>query len=131
VEYAFAPVPGKGGLAKTTLGVNDWIWAFKTKSDHRLQDQAFLSFVLSDRWQKDFFDQYKLLPITYGASKQIAKSNPNLKPFLNSLPTDTFYPVNQKAWAQVNAKIKQIIGTAVSDDPKPVLDQLQQVAESG
>jgi multiple sugar transport system substrate-binding protein len=129
VKYAFAPIPGQRGLAKTTLGVNDWIWAFKTKSNHRLQDQAFLSFVLSDKWQKDFFDQYKLLPITNGASKQVAKSNPNLKPFLNSLPTDTFYPVNLKAWAQVNAKIKQIIGTAVSDDPKSVLDQLQQVAE--
>jgi multiple sugar transport system substrate-binding protein len=129
VKYAFAPVPGKHGLAKTTLGVNDWIWAFKTKADHRLQDEAFLDFVLSDQWQKDFFNQYKLLPITHGASKQVAKSNPNLKPFLDSLPTDTFYPVNKKAWAQVNAKIKQIIGTAVSDNPKPVLDQLQKVAQ--
>jgi multiple sugar transport system substrate-binding protein len=129
VKYAFAPVPGRRGLAKTTLGVNDWIWAFKTKSDHRLQDEALLDFVLSDKWQKDFFDQYKLLPITHGASKQVAKSNPNLKPFLDSLPTDTFYPVNKKAWAQVNAKIKQIIGTAVSDNPKPVLDELQKVAE--
>jgi multiple sugar transport system substrate-binding protein len=131
VKYAFAPIPGRRGLAKTTLGVNDWIWAFKTKSDHRQQDQAFLSFVLSDKWQKDFFNQYKLLPITHGASKQVAKANPSLKPFLNSLPTDTFYPVNKKAWAQVNAKIKQIIGTAVSDNPKPVLDQLQQVAQQG
>jgi multiple sugar transport system substrate-binding protein len=129
VKYAFAPVPGKRGLAKTTLGVNDWIWAFKTKADHRLQDEAFLDFVLSDKWQKDFFNQYKLLPITHGASKQVAKSNPNLRPFLDSLPTDTFYPVNKKAWAQVNAKIKQIIGTAVSGNPKPVLDQLQKVAQ--
>jgi multiple sugar transport system substrate-binding protein len=129
VKYAFAPIPGRRGLAKTTLGVNDWIWAFKTKSDHRQQDQAFLSFVLSDKWQKDFFNQYKLLPITHGASKQVAKANPSLKPFLNSLPTDTFYPVNKKAWAQVNAKIKQIIGTAVSSNPKPVLDQLQKVAQ--
>ena len=118
VKYAFAPVPGKRGLAKTTLGVNDWIWAFKTKADHRLQDEAFLDFVLSDKWQKDFFNQYKLLPITHGASKQVAKSNPNLKPFLDSLPTDTFYPVNKKAWAQVNAKIKQIIGTAVSNSKR-------------
>jgi hypothetical protein len=37
--------------------------------------------------------------------------------------------VNQKAWAAVNAKVKQIIGTAVSSNPKPVLDQLQQVAK--
>jgi multiple sugar transport system substrate-binding protein len=129
VKYAFAPVSGRRGLAKTTLGVNDWIWAFKTKADHRLQDGAFLNFVLSDKWQKDFFNQYKLLPITHGASVQVAKSNPNLKPFLDSLPTDTFYPVNKKAWAQVNAKIKQIIGTAVSSNPKPVLDQLQKVAQ--
>jgi multiple sugar transport system substrate-binding protein len=129
VKYAFAPVPGRRGLAKTTLGVNDWIWAFKTKSDHRQQDAAFLNFVLSDKWQKDFFNQYKLLPITHGASTQVAKANPSLKPFLNSLPTDTFYPVNKKAWAQVNAKIKQIIGTAVASNPKPVLDQLQKVAQ--
>jgi multiple sugar transport system substrate-binding protein len=129
VKYAFAPVPGRTGLAKTTLGVNDWIWAFKTKSNHQLQDAAFLNYVLSDKWQKDFFNQYKLLPITHGASKQVAKANPNLKPFLDSLPTDTFYPVNKKAWAQVNAKIKQIIGTAVSDNPKSVLDELQKVAQ--
>jgi multiple sugar transport system substrate-binding protein len=129
VKYVFAPIPGRRGLAKTTLGVNDWIWAFKTKSDHQQQDKAFLDFVLSDKWQKDFFDQYKLLPITKGASKQIASANPALKPFLLSLPTDTFYPVNQKAWAAVNAKVKQIIGTAVSSNPKPVLDQLQQVAK--
>lgn len=129
VKYAFAPVSGKNGLAKTTLGVNDWVWAFKTKSDHRLQDEAFLDFVLSNAWQEDFFKQYKLLPITQGASKQVAKANPNLKPFLDSLPTDTFYPVNLKAWAQVNAKIKQIIGTAVSGNPKSVLDQLQKVAQ--
>jgi multiple sugar transport system substrate-binding protein len=129
VKYAFAPVPGKTGLARTTLGVNDWIWAFKTKSDHRAQDEAFLDFVLSDQWQEDFFKQYKLLPITTGASKQVAKANPNLKPFLDSLPTDTFYPVNLKAWAQVNAKIKQIIGTAVSSNPKSVLDQIQKVAQ--
>ena len=129
VKYAFAPVPGRRGLAKTTLGVNDWIWSFKTKSDHRQQDAAFLNFVLSDKWQKDFFNQYKLLPITHGASKQVAKANPSLKPFLDSLPTDTFYPVNKKAWAQVNAKIKQIIGTAVSDNPKSVLDELQKVAQ--
>jgi multiple sugar transport system substrate-binding protein len=129
VNYAFAPVPGKTGLAKSTLGVNDWIWAFKTKSDHRAQVEAFLDFVLSDQWQEDFFKQYKLLPITTGASNQVAKANPNLKAFLDSLPTDTFYPVNQKAWAQVNSKIKQIIGTAVSSNPKSVLDQIQKVAQ--
>jgi multiple sugar transport system substrate-binding protein len=130
LNFAFAPIPGKDGLAKTTLGVNDWIWAFKGKSDHQMQDKAFLSFVMSDQWQRSFFDAYKLLPITKGASEQVAQANPDLKPFLDSLPTDTFYPVNQKAWAQVNAQIKQIIGQAVSSDPSKILDQLQNTAKS-
>ncbi len=130
LNYAFAPIPGKDGLAKSTLGVNDWIWAFKGKSDHQMQDKAFLSFVMSDQWQKSFFDAYKLLPITKGASSQVAQANPDLKPFLDSLPTDTFYPVDKKAWAQVNAQIKQIIGQAVSSDPSKILDQLQNTATS-
>jgi len=131
LDYAFAPIPGKDGLAKTTLGVNDWIWAFKGKDDHQQQVKAFLDFVLQDKWQKSFFDAYKLLPITKGASSAVEQSNPELKPFLDSLPTDTFYPVNKKTWAQLNAQIKQIIGQAVSSNPATILGQLQKTAQSG
>lgn len=129
VQYAFAPIPGKDGLAPTTLGVNDWIWAFKTKSDHQQQDRALLDFVMSDQNQESFFNEYKLLPITKGASDKVESSNPELTPFLKSLPTDTFYPVNQKTWPAVNTQVKQIIGQAMqSGNPKSILDQLQNTA---
>lgn len=130
LDYAFAPEPGETALAPTTLGVNDWIWAFKTKDNHQAQDKAFLSFVMSDQWQEAFFNAYKLLPITTGASAKVAAANPELKPFLDSLPTDTFYPVNKASWATLNAQIKQIIGQAVSSNPATILDQLQTTATS-
>lgn len=128
IKYAFAPTVGKNGPAPTTLGVNDWIWAFKTKTDHQKADRAFLDFAISDANQMRFFNEYKLLPITKGASAKAVASTPVIKPFVDALPKATFYPVGKKTWPQVNQQMKQIVGQAVSNDPKSVLDQLQQTA---
>lgn len=130
VNFGIAPIPGKNGLAKSTLGVCDWIWAFKGDGDHQQQIKAFLDFVLSDKVQESFAKEYGLLPITKGASKSMG-SRPYFKPFLKALPSATFYPTNKQTWTQVNEQMKQIVGKALQGDPKDTLDQLQQTATGG
>jgi multiple sugar transport system substrate-binding protein len=130
-SYAFAPEPGKDGLAKSTVGVNDWIWAFKTKQNHQAADKAFIDFALSEQNQLSFFNLYNLLPVTTSASTAVVAQAPNLKAFTDAMATDTFYPVNKSTWPQVNAQMKQIVGQAVSSSPKHILDQLQATATKG
>lgn len=129
VNFGIAPIPGKNGPAKSTLGVCDWIWAFKGDGDHQQQIKAFLDFVMQDKYQESFFNEYELLPITKGASKQLA-SKPHLKPFLDALPNATFYPTSKKTWTQVNEQMKQIVGQALQPgNAKTVLGQLQNTAQ--
>lgn len=128
-SYAFAPIPGKDGLAKTTLGVNDWIWAFKTKQNNQAADRAFISFAISEQSQMSFFDEYQLLPITQAASAKVGADNPDLKPFTDSMSTDTFYPVNKSTWPQLQTAIKNTVAGAVSSNPGTTLGQLQKVAQ--
>jgi len=128
-NYGVAPIPGKTGSMTTTLGVCDWLWAFKTNGDHKAQIQAFLDFALQDKYQEAFDNLYDLLPVTQGATTALA-SNADFAPFLKALPTATFYPTSDPAWPAVNSAMKQTIGTAL-DNPKQVLGQLQQTAEKG
>jgi multiple sugar transport system substrate-binding protein len=125
--YAVAPIPGKDGALKTTLGVCDWMWAFKGKGDHQQQIKAFLDFVLQDKYQLAFDNLYSLLPVTQSATTALA-SNPDFAPFLAALPTATFYPTTDPNWPAVNTAMKQTIGTALKGDPKKVLDALQAIA---
>jgi multiple sugar transport system substrate-binding protein len=130
VNYGVAPIPGKSGALSTTLGVCDWIWAFKTDESKKAAVTAFLSFAMQDKYQEAFDNLYKLLPVTKGATNDL-QSNPDFAPFLKALPTATFYPTSNPAWPAVNTQMKQIVGTALNGDPKKVLDQLQQTAEKG
>ena len=130
VNYGVAPIAGKSGALTTTLGVCDWLWAFKTNGEHKEQIKAFLDFAYQDKYQEAFDKLYSLLPVTKSATDAQA-SNPDFAPFLKALPTATFYPTTNPAWPAVNTAIKQTIGTALSGDPKKVLDQLQQTAEKG
>jgi multiple sugar transport system substrate-binding protein len=129
-NYGVAPIPGKTGPLSTTLGVCDWLWAFNTNGQHQQQIEAFLDFALQDKYQEAFDNLYDLLPVTQGATTALS-SNADFAPFLKELPTATFYPTSNTAWPAVNTAMKQTIGTALSGDPKSVLDQLQQTAQKG
>jgi len=129
-NYGVSAIPGKTGPMTTTLGVCDWLWAFKTNGQHQQQIQAFLDFALQDKYQESFDNLYDLLPVTQGATTDLA-SNADFAPFLKALPTATFYPTSNTAWPAVNTAMKQTIGTALSGNPKSVLDQLQQTAQKG
>jgi multiple sugar transport system substrate-binding protein len=127
VNYGVAPIAGKDGALTTTLGVCDWLWAFKTNGQHQQQIKAFLDFALQDKYQEAFDNLYDLLPVTTSATAALS-SNADFKPFLAALPTATFYPTSNPAWPAVNTAMKQTIGTALTGDPKTVLDALQAVA---
>jgi multiple sugar transport system substrate-binding protein len=129
-NYGVAPIPGKTGPMSTTLGVCDWIWAFKTDDSKKAAVTAFLSFAMQDKYQEAFDNLYQLLPVTKGATNDL-QSNQDFAPFLKALPTATFYPTSNPAWPAVNTQMKQIVGTALNGDPKKVLDQLQQTAQQG
>ena len=53
-----------------------------------------------------------------------------LKPFIDALPSAAWYPSSHPAWDPTSQKIKDIVGKAVTSDPKGVLDQIQAVATS-
>jgi multiple sugar transport system substrate-binding protein len=127
VQYGVAPIPGKDGALKTTLGVCDWLWAFKTDGKKQAQIKAFLDFALQDKYQIAFDNLYSLLPVTQSATTALT-SNADFAPFLAALPTATFYPTTDPNWPAVNTAMKQTIGTALKGDPKKVLDALQATA---
>ncbi|MFH8661114.1 ABC transporter substrate-binding protein [Streptomyces afghaniensis] len=131
VEYGMVPTPGKDGTSKSTLGVADWMTAFR-KNGHRDQVGDFLDFVYSEKNVLAFSREYDLLPVTSSASQTMAASgrDRHLKPFLEELPASELYPVGKTSWAGISVQVKKQIGKAVAPtgSPSGVLGHLQAVA---
>ncbi|WP_443073737.1 extracellular solute-binding protein [Streptomyces sp. NBC_01478] len=137
VKFGTVAMPGRTGRAKSTMGVADWMTAFR-QNGHREQIGDFLDFVYSEKNVLSFSREYDLLPVTNSASEAMEESTQDkaLKPFLEELPLSTLYPVGNTSWATVSADIKKRIGQAVTANGSPgaVLGQLQAaatLAESG
>ncbi|MEV5506309.1 extracellular solute-binding protein [Streptomyces orinoci] len=133
IKYGMAPLPGISGKAKSTMGVADWLMAFK-QNGHRKEIGQFLDFVYGTQTVLDFTTQYGLLPVTQSASDQMQKDGQNKKllPFLEPLQNAVFYPANKTSWAKVSKTIKEKIGQAVQPggDPMGVLSEIQTQAQS-
>ncbi|WP_455431045.1 ABC transporter substrate-binding protein [Streptomyces anandii] len=131
VKFGMVPMPGRNGTPKSTMGVADWMMAFK-KSGHRDQIGDFLDFVYSEKNVLAFSREHDLLPVTGSASDAMnaAEQDKALRPFLSELPLAQLYPVGKTSWAQVSADLKKRIGRAVAPDGSPaaVLGQLQATA---
>ncbi|MEU3950209.1 extracellular solute-binding protein [Streptomyces sp. NPDC029526] len=131
VEYGMVPTPGVDGESRATLGVSDWMMAFK-ENGHREAIGDFLDAVYSEKNVLKFSRTYDLLPVTQSASRVMAESADDkaLKPFLDQLGTSELYPVGETSWAAVNAQIKKQIGKAVAPGGSPavVLSGLQATA---
>lgn len=131
VRFGMVPMPGVDGEARATMGVADWMMAFK-KNGHREQIGKFLDFVYAEKNVLAFSHEYDLLPVTTSASQAMAadKKDKDLAPFLEELPSSQLYPVGKTSWASVSADIKNRIGKAVSPNgsPSAVLGALQQTA---
>ncbi|MGW0943829.1 ABC transporter substrate-binding protein [Streptomyces sp. NPDC002623] len=131
VEFGMVPMPGLDGPSKVSLGVADWMTAFK-QNGHGDQIGDFLDFVYSEENVLDFSREYDLLPVTNSASQVMgsAKEDADLKPFLEELALSESYPVGRTSWAKVSAEIKKRIGQAVAanGNPADVLGELQTTA---
>ncbi|MFE6523290.1 ABC transporter substrate-binding protein [Streptomyces sp. NPDC057794] len=131
VKYGMVPMPGKDGPSKSTLGVADWMTAFR-EHGHRDQIGDFLDFVYSEKNVLAFSREYDLLPVTSSASATMtaAEEDKHLRPFLEELPSSELYPVGKTSWADVSAQVKTQIGKAVAPggSPSGVLGHLQAAA---
>ncbi|MFB7505777.1 extracellular solute-binding protein [Streptomyces broussonetiae] len=133
VQFGTVPMPGRTGTARASMGVTDWMMAFK-QNGHADRIGDFLNFVYSEKNVLDFSRDYGLLPVTGSASTAMsdsdAASDKALHPFLDQLPTSELYPVGKTSWAAVAAAVKQNIGQAVAPggSPSAVLTRLQATA---
>nr|WP_311203339.1 extracellular solute-binding protein [Streptomyces gossypii] len=133
VKYGTTELPGRGGAASSTMGVADWIMAFK-KNGHRKEIGEFLAFAFSEKNHYDFVSRYDLLPVTTSGSERMRGDSEQrkLRKFLEQLPTAEFYPVGKVSWGEVSSDIKQRIGEVVAPDGDParVLGSIQRAAET-
>ncbi|WP_330175124.1 extracellular solute-binding protein [Streptomyces sp. NBC_01498] len=120
VDIGMVPMPGATGRSKATMGVADWIMAFK-QPGQREQAGAFLDFAFEDRNVMDFVGQYDLLPVTYSASEAMVTDDQyeELRPFLEALPTSELYPFGKTSWAGVSEDVKKNIGKTVRPGAAP------------
>jgi multiple sugar transport system substrate-binding protein len=123
-------IPGKSAPLTSPLGVADFIEAFNTHPDHKDAVGKFLDFALQKKYQEQFDNEYFLLPATQSAAAELSTQTPALKPFIDALPSAAWYPSSDPAWDPTSQKIKDIVGKAVTSDPKGILDQIQAVATS-
>jgi multiple sugar transport system substrate-binding protein len=129
-DLGTAPIAGKTGPIDKTLGVCDFVAAFKGDGTKRVAIKKFLDFAFQDKYQLAFVHEYLELPGTTSAAIALAKTDATLAPFVRALPNAVQYP-NDPVWAQVKVQIQQIIGTAIGPDPKAVLGRIQQTALKG
>ncbi|MFI9365630.1 extracellular solute-binding protein [Kitasatospora sp. NPDC053057] len=130
VDYGVAPIPGKAGPLTSTLGVADWMMAFK-KNGHRDQIRKFLDFAYAKDNQLAFDETYNLMPVTQSVLHELTSSgkHKDLEPFFALLPHAVFYPLGDTTWDAVSAELKKSVGSAVSGDPAKVLGDLQKKAQ--
>ncbi|MER5780451.1 extracellular solute-binding protein [Streptomyces mobaraensis] len=134
IKYEMIPLPGIDGKAKSTMGVADWVMAFKTAP--RKEVGLFLDFLYGTQTVLDFTGKYDLLPVTTSASRQMRKDDSKrsrkLRPFLDPLPQAEFYPADKTSWAKVSKTIKEKIGGVVQKgaDVAGILDEIQREADS-
>ncbi|MFD8033162.1 ABC transporter substrate-binding protein [Streptomyces sp. NPDC059717] len=131
VKFGVVPMPGVDGRAKSTMGVADWMTAFR-QNGHQDRIRDFLDYVYSDKNVLAFSREYDLLPVTNSAQEAMSASprDADLAPFLEELPSSELYPVGKTSWAAVSADIKQQVGKAVGPggSPAAVLGALQREA---
>ncbi|MCQ4212249.1 ABC transporter substrate-binding protein [Streptomyces longispororuber] len=131
VDYGTVELPGPNGPARSTMGVADWMMAFK-QNGHGKEIGTFLNYVYSEQNVLDFSREYDLLPVTTSASETMsaAPEDKKLWPFLQSLSSSELYPVGKTSWAGVSVEIKKQIGAAVSANGSPgaVLGRIQNQA---
>jgi multiple sugar transport system substrate-binding protein len=130
VDYGVVPMPTKAeGGTPQTFGVTDYLMAFKKKGN---QDavKAFYDLYYQKDQVNTFIKAEGFLPVTKSGIQEFS-SDPKLKTYLETLPNAHLTPTDDPTWDKVKLAVQQNLGTAVTGDPKAVLDKLQQAAEAG
>ena len=121
---SFVAAPGKKPV---TLGVQDYFTAYKANG-RKAEITKWLDFIYEPANYAAFLKAAGgFIPATKSAGAAAAK-DPALAPFIKLLPSAIFYPGDQAAWPAVKGALQQEVGTAVSGDPKKVMDALQKKA---
>ncbi|MFJ5922898.1 extracellular solute-binding protein [Kitasatospora sp. NPDC092948] len=130
IQYGTSAIPRKdAGIKPSTLGVADWVMAFKANG-HKAEIKKFLNFVYTKENTLKFDEQYNMLPVTQDTLEDMS-ANPahkDLTEFLNALPNANFYPLGDPSWEKVSSLLKQRIGEAVKPGSDDVLGDLQTAA---
>ncbi|AQA12527.1 extracellular solute-binding protein [Streptomyces malaysiensis] len=133
ISYGTAPLPGRKGRSSSTMGVADWLMAFK-HNGHRKEIGKFLDFVYTEKNVLDFVREYDLLPVTTAVERTMLGDSEykRLWRFLDELESAEFYPADKTSWAEVSKLIKEKIGSTVAKggDPTSVLGQIQREADA-
>ncbi|WP_399123448.1 extracellular solute-binding protein [Streptomyces sp. N2A] len=133
IDYGTVDLPGVNGPAKATMGVADWMMAFK-QNGHRAEAGKFLDFVYSDKNVEKFSGEYGLLPVTTSASQAMMADDhyAKLHSFLKQLAAAEFYPADKTSWPLVSKTIKARMGAAVgpNGNPSGVLTDIQNTADT-
>ncbi|AXG79426.1 extracellular solute-binding protein [Streptomyces paludis] len=114
IKVGMVALPGAKGKAKSSMGVSDWMMAFK-ENNHRREIGRFLDYVYEDTNVLNFAGLYDLLPVTYSASEEMTAddNHADLRKFLEALPTSELLPYGKNSWSTVSDSIKKNIGQAV------------------
>jgi multiple sugar transport system substrate-binding protein len=127
VDYGVTSIP-TNERAAVTLGVEDYLMAFKKKSNRDAVRQFLELYYQPDnitRW----ISAEGFLPVTKAGVERMS-GNAKLRPYLDALPKARLAPTTDPVWDKVKLDVQQNIGLAVQPggNPRQVLAGLQQRA---
>lgn len=103
-KFGVVPLPGttEGSIAPAFAGGNN-LGVFNS-SDHRTLATDFVKLLASKKYQQKMFDSMGNLPTFTDVQKDVAESNPEITPFIETLGAGTnFVPVTE-AWSTIDAQ---------------------------
>jgi len=127
VEYGVTAMPTNAD-APVTLGVEDYLMAFK-KKDNRDAVRQFLDLYYQPDNITRWITAEGFLPVTKAGVERMS-GNAKLRPYLDALPRARLAPTTDPVWDKVKLDVQQNLGLAVQPggNPRQVLDALQQRA---
>ncbi|CAN7591394.1 extracellular solute-binding protein [Terrabacter sp. LjRoot27] len=128
VDYGVAPFPTNDGSESKTLGVTDYLMAFKKPGNEKAV-KAFYNLYYTPDQVNTFIKSEGFLPVTKSGVEYFS-NEAALKVYLNTLPNAKLTPTDDPAWDKVKLAVQQNLGGAMSGSPKATLDGLQRTAES-
>ncbi|MGC5037813.1 extracellular solute-binding protein [Streptomyces sp. DT190] len=104
-KYAVVPLPGvePGSIAPAFAGGNN-IGVLKSTS-HRTLAVRLMEQLASKKTQSELFDAMGFLPTFTDVRRQVAREEPFVKPFVQTLSAGTKFVPASPAWAQIDSQL--------------------------